>query len=179
MSERQIELNRVSKLLEQNKRDLDSWKLNADQCESHITNYNKRLKYLAEEYNYKEDLIQKQLTRAIKNSKHSHKKLEELIKLKKDLHIEFKKANHYGEVQCDFCKKYFTQAGLSRHKNNCSSMPSKKKVDKVKAEITIEEDAIEARKAALEKELADIKKAQKKPKPKPKTAKVVKSKETI
>ena len=174
MSERQLELDRVSKLLKQNKQDLDDTKLNADQCEASITNYNKRLKYLANEYKYKEDLIQKQLTRAIKNAKNSHKKLDELISTKKDLHVKFKKANHYGEIQCEFCKKYFTQAGLSRHKNNCSSMPSKKKVDKVKAEITIEEDAIEARKAALEKELAELKKA--KPKAKPKPVKVVKAK---
>ena len=131
------------------------------QCESQI-------EYQTKLYN---DIVNKfrlEINDAVENAKLLHDNLERLLKEKESLHVELKKAANYGKKQCEYCEKYFTIAGLSRHQANCSGKPETK-VDKQHDEEVKEiKDDIEARKAALKKELAALeKKEPKKPKSMP------------
>ena len=144
-------------------------KVNAVMCEVNIKTYQKRLLKLEELHKEKMNRVQLQVDRYVKNLKNMNKTIDDLLEEKEAIHLQLKEIYHYGLEQCEFCKNYFKPSGLARHKSACASKPVNKKIKKHEKEITDEVAKNEARKAALEKELAALKKkAQKAPKPKPK-----------
>lgn len=157
MSEQQKALIEVQKDIRINTANLKTAKLSVIMCEVNIKTYQKQLLKLEELHKDKMNRIQLQVNRHVKNLKSMHKTLDDLVAEKETLHARLKQAIHHGEVLCEYCGKYFTSQGLSRHKNTCISKPANKIVEKHKEEIEDIKDDIEARKAALEKELAKLK----------------------
>ena len=171
MSEQQKLLIEVQKKIQVNTANFRAAKVNATMCEVNIKTYQRNMVELDRLHKVKMNNIQKQIDRYVRNLKDMNKTLDTLLEEKEDLHEELKAATHFGQVKCEHCLNYFTDQGLSRHKKTCASKPANKIVKKHKEEIKEVADDIEARKAALEKELAELKK--KKPKP----VKVVKAPE--
>ena len=170
MSEQQKLLIEVQKKIQVNTANFRAAKVNATMCEVNIKTYQRNMVELDRLHKVKMNNIQKQIDRYIRNLKDMNKTLDTLLEEKEDLYEELKAATHYGQVKCEHCLNYFTHQGLSRHKNTCGSKPEIKKEKEHKAEVKVIKDDIEARKAALKKELAELNK--KKPKP----VKVVKAK---
>ena len=168
MSEQQIILIEVQKKIAKNNTKLKTANQDAVLAEVRIRQCESQIEYQTKLYN---DIVNKfklEIEDAIKNAKYLHDNLEDLLKEKEGLHVELKAATHYGKKQCEHCLKYFTIAGLSRHQNNCSGKPEIKIDKKHEVEVKEIKDDIEARKAALKKELAALeKKEAKKPKSMP------------
>jgi alpha-glucosidase (family GH31 glycosyl hydrolase) len=156
MSERDLALSKVKRAMEENTRQTKAMKLNAIMCDVNIKTYQKNIKHQEKLHKDIIDKYELQIKRAIENAEISHKKLDALLDEKEKLHLELKKASHYGMVLCEYCLKYFTSQGLSRHKSACSSKPEVKIVEKHEAEIKEDKEDIEARKAALKAELAKL-----------------------
>lgn len=156
MSEKQLALSKVKRTMEENSRQTKATNLNAIMCDVNIKTYQKNIRYQEKLHKDIIDKYEKQIKRAIENAELSHKRLDELLEEKEKLHLELKKASHYGMVICEYCGKYFTSQGLSRHKSNCSSKPAVKIVKKHEAEIKTDKEDIEAKKAALKAELAKL-----------------------
>ena len=162
MSERDKALIEVQKKIRINTANLKAATVNATMCEVNIKTYQKRMLKLDELHKDKMNRVQLQVNRYIKNLKNMHKTLDDLLKEKEALHMKLKEAIHHGEVSCEYCGKYYTSQGLARHKSTCSSKPEVKIVKKHKAEIDKDKEDIEARKAALKAELAELEKKDKK-----------------
>ena len=166
MSERDLELIKVQKKIKDNNTKLKTAHQDAVLAEVYINNYESQIEYQTKLYN---DIVNKfrlEINDAVENAKLLHDNLERLLKEKEELHAELKTASHYGMVQCEHCQNYFTEVGLTRHQKTCSGK-AEVKIDKQHdAEVKEIEADIEARKAALKKELAALdKKESKKPKP--------------
>ncbi len=158
MNERMIKSLEVQKEMAENVRLIKQWKLNSIMCENMIKTTEKLLRNEERLYNDRVEKLNKQSARALENAKISHKNLEKLLKEKEALHLKLKEATHIGEVLCEFCKKYYTPQGLSRHKAACAMKPSIKIVKKHEKEIKDDKKDLAARKAALKKELAALEK---------------------
>lgn len=157
MSEKQKILIEVQKEIRVNTANLKAATVNATMCEVNIKTYQKRLLKLEERHKDRMNSVQKAINRFVGNLKNMHKTLDDLVAEKEALHVNLKEAIHHGKEQCEWCLNYFTPTGLTRHKNACASKPVNKVVEKHKEEIVEITDDIEARKAALEKELAALK----------------------
>jgi len=157
MSERDRILLEVQRAIGINNKNIKAATVNATMCEVNIKTYQKRLLKLDELHKAKMNRVQLQVDRYVKNLKNMHKTLDDLLAEKEELHVKLKDASHFGMIKCEHCRKYFTSQGLARHKNTCSSKPVNKTVEADKEEIKEIKDDIEARKAALEKELAKLK----------------------
>ncbi len=153
MSKKDIELDKVQKAIADNTRKIKTAKQNAVVSEVHIKTYESQIKYQDLLHNDRVNKFRLQIDRAVENSKLLHDRLEELLKEKEALHIELTKATHLGQELCEFCKKYYTPQGLSRHKASCSMKPAIKIVKKHEKEIKIDKEDLEARKAELKKAL--------------------------
>jgi len=168
MSERDLALIEVQKEIKINTKNIAAATVNATMSEVNIKTYQKHMIKLDELHKEKLNRVQKQVDRYIKNLKDMHSTLDELLAEKEALHVKLKETSHWGQVQCEHCKNYFTDVGLTRHAKSCIAKPTNKLVDDDKAEIDTIKDDIEARKAALKKELAALeKKEPKKPKSMP------------
>ena len=166
MSERDLALIEVQRQIKINIKNIAAATVNATMSEVNIKTFQKHMITLDKLHKEKLNRVQKQVDRYIKNLKDMHSTLDELLAEKEALHVKLKETSHWGQVQCEHCQNYFTAAGLSRHANSCIAKPTNKLVEDDKAEIDTIKDDIEARKAALKKELAEIdKKESKKPKP--------------
>ena len=161
MNERQIALDKVQKAMAENTRLIKAMRFNILVCGADVKANNKQIikleKICKDRVNKFHFLIEK----SIKNIKFSEKTLHDLLEEKEALHIEFKAANHFGKVQCEWCLNWFTSQGLSRHKTACASKPEIKIEKKHKEEVKDIKDDLEARKAALQKELAELDKIKK------------------
>lgn len=161
MNERDIELGKVQRKLAQNISKIKTANQNAVISEVHIKTYKSQIEYQTKLYN---DIINKlrlQIDRAVENSKLLHDRLEELLEEKETLHLELKKASHFGMELCEYCGKYFTPQGISRHKTSCASKPAVKVEKRHVAEVDEIKEDLETRKAALQKELEELEKAAK------------------
>ena len=161
MSERQIALIKVQKAIAINNGEIKATNVNAIMSEVNVKTYKKHIIELDRLHKIKINNVQKQVNRYIKNVKTMHDRLDALLKVKEELHLELKAASHYGKLQCEWCLNYFTSQGLSRHKTACASKPVNKVVDKHKTEIQKDKLDIAARRAKLQKELDELKKIEK------------------
>ena len=153
MSEKQIELLRVQKAMAENSRLLKEWNQYAIMSEVKIKTTEKLIEYQERLFKDRINKLKLAIDRAVNNAKLSHDTLDELVKEKEALHLELKKATHFGKVQCEHCKKYFTPQGIVRHREACASKPEIKIEKEHKEEVSEIKDALEAKKAALQKEL--------------------------
>ena len=168
MSEQQIILIEVQKKITKNNTKLKTAHQDAVLSEVRIKQCESQIEYQTKLYNDVVNKLKLEIEDAVSNAKYLHDNLEDLLKEKESLHIELKKAANYGKKQCEHCEKYFTVAGLPRHQTNCKSKPEIKVDKKHGDEVKEIKDDIEARKAALKKELAALdKKEPKKPEPVP------------
>ena len=158
MSEQKRKAIEVNNLIRINTANIKAATVNATMCEVNIKTYQKRLLKLDELHKEKMNRVQLQVNRYVKNLKNMHNTLDDLLAEKEALHLQLKEAFHHGKEQCEWCLNYFTPTGLPRHKSACASKPVNKVVKKHKEEIIETTDDIEARKAALKKELADLQK---------------------
>lgn len=158
MTKQQELLIEVQKRIRVNTANLRAAKVNATMCEVNAKTYERNMVELDRLHKVKMNNIQKQIDRYIRNLKDMNKTLENLLEEKEALHLELKEATHYGQVKCEYCQNYFTTQGLSRHKNTCSSKPEIKVEKKHTKEVKEIKDDIEARKAALKKQLAELNK---------------------
>jgi hypothetical protein len=150
MSEQQKLLLEVQKAIRINTANIKAATVNATMCEVNAKTYERNMIELDRLHKIKLNNIQLQIDRYIDNLKDMHKRLDELLAEKEALHIELKEASHYGEILCEFCGKYFTSQGISRHRNTCISKPENRIVEEHKVEISDVGDDIEAKKAELE-----------------------------
>lgn len=120
--------------------------------------------------------LNKEVKRAVENVKIYYGRIDALIVEKEAIHQELEKKSNRDKVQCEYCEKYFTPGpGITRHKTACASKPVNKEIKEREEDLEEIKENIEARKAALKKELAELnKKSKPKPKPKPKPVKVIK-----
>ena len=163
MSKRQIELARVQKAIAKNNTKLKTARQDSVLSEVRIKQCESQIDYQTLLYNDIVNKLKLEIEDAINNAKKLHDNLEDLLEEKESLHLKLKEATHFGQVKCEHCLNYFTQQGLTRHKNSCAAKPEIKIEKKHKAEVKVIKDDIEARKVALKKELAELNK--KKPKP--------------
>ena len=164
MSEQQIILIEVQKKIAKNNIKLKTANQDAVLSEVRIRQCESQIEYQTKLYNDIVNKLKLEIEDAIKNAKYLHDNLEDLLKEKESLHVELKAATHYGKKQCEFCEKYFTVSGLTRHQANCSGKPETKVDKKHEVEVKEIKNDIAARKAALKKELAALeKKEPKKP----------------
>lgn len=161
MSERDLALDKVQKAMKKNSDDIKAMTLNATWCEVNIKSYESKLAHQEKLFKDIENKFKLQINRAITNAKKTHEILDGLLEEKEALHLELKAASYYGMVLCEYCNKYFTPQGISRHKTACSMKPNIKVVEKHKEEIKDHKEDLEARKAALQKELEELEKTAK------------------
>lgn len=160
--EKDLKIFAVKKALADNATALESAKNTAGSDEAIIINLQKRIKKEKELSALRIQGLEKQLQRVIQNAKDNHAFIESLIKNKEVLHTDLKATIHFGEVQCEWCKKYYkTEQGLKRHQTTCDAKPEVKIEKKHEEEVKESKEELLARKAALEKEIADIDKKQK------------------
>lgn len=153
MSERNKALLDVQKAIRINTANIKAATVNATMCEVNTKTYQKRLIELERLHKIKTNNVQKAVDRYIDNLKSMHNTLDDLLAEKEALHEQLKEAIHHGEVLCEWCLRYFSPQGLSRHRNTCISKPENKTVIEHKAEIIEVKEDIESKKAALLKEL--------------------------
>lgn len=153
MTERDIALDKVQKAIRKNTASIEAMTLNATWCKANIGAYESRITNEENLYNDRINKLRLQIDRAVKNAKKTHDNLDELLEEKEALHLELKAASHYGMDKCEHCNKYFTPQGIGRHRNACSMKPETKVIEKHKEEIKESKEDLEARKAALKKEL--------------------------
>ena len=156
MSERIYKLKENKRLAEENTKQIRFWKQNAVMSEVEIGTSEKLIGY---QIKLHKDIVNKlklKIERAIKNAKVSHKKIDDLLKEKEDLHIRLKLLNNYGKLSCEYCGKFYTRLGLPRHKSACSSKPEIKDAKKHKSEMSAERKILEAKREALQKQIADL-----------------------
>lgn len=162
MSDRDLALINVNKAIKENSELIKTNQVNAVWCEVNIKAYEKRIKHQELLFNDIKTKLLKQINRAVENAKKTHDIIEELLKKKESLHLDLKKASHFGMELCEFCNKYFTPAGIKRHTTGCAMKPAIKKVAKHAKEIEEGKADLEKRKADLiklkKKELADLQK---------------------
>jgi len=161
MNERQIALAKVEKAMAENTRQIKAMKLNIIVCGADVKANNKHKIKLEKIYKDRVNKIQLRIEQSIRNIKFSDKTLDDLLEEKETLYVEFKAANHFGQPQCEWCLNYFSPQGIARHKAACASKPEIKIEKKHKEEVKDIKDDIEARKAALQKELDELKKIEK------------------
>jgi len=161
MTQRDIELARVQKAIAKNNSKLKTANQNAVLSEVHIKTYESQIEYQTTLYNDRINKLKLQIDRSVENAKKLHDNLDELLDEKEALHLELKAASHFGKEKCEYCNKYFTPQGIVRHKAACASKPEIKIEKKHKEEITEHKDDLEARKAALQKQLEDLEKVAK------------------
>ncbi|GAG69820.1 unnamed protein product, partial [marine sediment metagenome] len=113
---------------------------------------------LEKEYNLRLAELNERLQRVINNAKIHHDTMDRLIEEKEAIHLRLKEAIHYGEVLCEYCKKYFTPQGIVRHRTACASKPEIKITKEHKVEMKETREDLEARKAALQEELKNLEK---------------------
>jgi len=158
MSERDRALIEVQKLIKINTGNINATTVNATMCEVNIKTYQKHLLKLDELHKEKMNKVQLQVDRYVGNLKTMHTKLDDLLAEKEALHKQLKAASHWGMIQCEYCFKYYTSTGITRHTNACASKPTNEVVEKHKAEIDEVSEDIEARKAKLREELKSLEK---------------------
>jgi len=158
MSERDRILIEVQKLIKINTANITAATGSVVMCEVNVKTYQRMLIKLDELHKVKIDKVQKQIDGYVRNLKEMHGVLDGLLAEKEDLHNQLKAAIHHGEVQCEYCLKYYTSAGIARHTNACASKPTNEVVEKHKAEIDEVTEDIEARKAKLREELKSLEK---------------------
>jgi len=158
MSEKKKKAIEVEKAIRINTANIKAATVNATMCEVNAKTYENNMIELDRLHKIKMNNIQLQIDRYIDNLKEMHKVLDDLLAEKEALHLELKEVFHYGEIICEFCGKYFTSQGISRHRQACSSKPVNKAIVEHEAEITEVSVDIDARKAAL---LAEIKRLEK------------------
>lgn len=163
MSEKNIKIQEVKIANRENSRLIELAKTNAGMSKANVLNYKKQIKKQKAIHELRLEELNDRLNRAIENTKRHHDTIDELIKNKEGLHDRLKEAIHIGEVQCEWCHKWFTQQGFSRHKSGCAANPGKKAVKENKKVIDKRLSDLAAEKAALQKEeeeiLKEIKKA--------------------
>ena len=158
MNERDIVLAKVQKAITRNNGEIKATHVNAVMQEVNIKTYKKHMIELDRLHKDKMNKVQLQVNRYVESAKNMHDRMDELLEEKEALHVELKEAIHYGKIQCEWCLNYFTSQGLARHKTACISKPANKVVEESKEEIDDVKEGIEARKAALQKELAELEK---------------------
>ena len=101
MSKRDIELNRVQKAIAKNTSQLKTARQNAVISEVHIKTYESQIEYQTKLFKDIKNKLELQINRAVENAKSLHNRLEELLQEKEVLHLELKKASHFGKEQCE------------------------------------------------------------------------------
>jgi len=167
MSEADLKIGELKRALEKITKKIQVVGNTAVYAEVYLDTTQSQITELKRQHNIKLEKLESQTKRAVKNAKATHKVIDALLAEKKVLHSELVKASHIGKEACEYCGKYYTPAGLPRHKGACPSKPSVKAVDDVESEIAQALIDLEARKIALKKELAASKKPKPKPKPEP------------
>ncbi len=152
MSEKNLKINEVKIANRENSRLINLSETNAGMSSANVLNYKKRIKQMQIEHKLRIKEMRDRLKRAVANTKQHHKTIDELIENKELLHDQLIAAYHLGETQCDWCYKYFTPAGIRRHKAGCSMKPKRRAVNKNKKEIDKHKKDLLARKKSLEKE---------------------------
>jgi len=161
MSKRDIALDKVQKAIARNNAEIKVTHCSAVAVEVNINTHKRLIVELDRLHKDKINRVQKQVNRCIESAKNTHDRMDALLIVKEALHVELKEAIHYGQVQCEWCEKYYSPQGLARHKTACISKPANKAVEESKEEIDLVKEGIEARKAALQKELAELNKIKK------------------
>ncbi|KKM04896.1 hypothetical protein LCGC14_1759640 [marine sediment metagenome] len=156
MSEKNLKINEVKKESAENTRNIKLAQTTAGMSEAYITNYRKQLIKLKDIYELRKKDLESRLKRQIDNTKTSHDIIDALVANKEVIHAKLKAAIHLGEEQCEYCKNYYTPQGLSRHKTTCSMKPAKKIIKKHQEEIKEAKVDVEARRAALKKQLEQL-----------------------
>lgn len=158
MSERQLRIAEVKAEGRENNRLFRLAQEGEGMSKAFIISYQKQMTQLEKEYDLRMIELNERLQRVINNAKIHHDTMDRLIEEKEAIHLRLKEAIHYGEVLCEYCKKYFTPQGYSRHKNTCSMKPEIKITKEHKVEMKESRDDLEARKAALQEELKALEK---------------------
>lgn len=158
MSERQLKIAEVKAEGRENNRLFRLAQEGEGMSKALIVSYQKQMTQLEKEYDLRMIELNERLQRVVNNAKIHHDIMDKLIEEKEEIHLRLKAAIHLGETQCEYCKKYFTPQGYSRHKNTCSMKPEIKVVKEHKAEMKETRDDLEARKAALQEELKALEK---------------------
>lgn len=161
MSEQSIALAKVQKAIARNNAEIKATHCSAVAVEVNVNTHKRLIVELDRLHKDKINRVQKQVNSCIESAKNAHDRLDALLIVKEELHLELRAATHYGKVECEYCGNYFTSQGLSRHKTACASKPVNKTVDKHKVEIEKDKEDIAARKAMLQKELDELKKMEK------------------
>jgi len=156
MNERQIALDKVQKAMAENTRLIKAMRFNILVCGADVKTNNKQIIKLEKICKDRVNKIHFLIEKSIKNIKFSDKTLHDLLEEKEALYIKFKEASHYGKEVCEYCGRYYAPGGIARHKTACASKPEIKLEKKHKEEVKDIKDDLEARKAALKKELADL-----------------------
>lgn len=156
MSEREIKIRAAKQAAEENSRQLQREQSAANVSEAYIINYRKQIIRLEKEFKLRKEGLEEQLNRVIENAKFHHSEIDKLINNKEELHAQLKEAIHLGEAQCEWCGKYFTPQGLPRHQASCSAKPEAKVIEKHEEEIKESKEDLEAKKAALQKQLQEL-----------------------
>ena len=156
MTEQQIELDRVQKALVKNTQKIKTATQNAAISAVHIKTCESQIKYQDLLHNDRVNKLKAQIDRGVENSKLLHDKLEALLEEKEALHLQLKVAANFGRIQCEHCLRFFSPQGIKRHSESCASKPETKTEELHIFEVKEIKDDIEAKKAALQKQLADL-----------------------
>jgi hypothetical protein len=156
MNEREIKIQAAKTAARENNRSLERAQEAALTSEAYIINYQKQIERLKKEHKLRVADLQARLDRQIENAKTHHATIDELIINKEAIHEQLKSAIHLGESQCEYCGRYFTPAGLPRHQASCSAKPDAKIIEKHETELKESKEDLEAKKAELQRQLADL-----------------------
>ena len=125
-------------------------------CETQIRNIDRQLLQIDSNHKAHQDDFNRQRNRFLNTIKLHTKILDDLIKEKSVLHDELKTVLHEGESQCEWCGKYFTEAGLSRHQAACTAKPEKELLKQSKDSLTKDEEDRNKKREQLQKLMKEL-----------------------
>ncbi|KKN10010.1 hypothetical protein LCGC14_1040930 [marine sediment metagenome] len=157
MSEKNLKINEIQIANRENSRLIRLAETNAGMSKANVSNYKHQIAKAQTIHKLRIKELRNRLRRAVDNTKLHIKTIDELIENKEVLHDQLKVAFHLGEVQCNWCHKYFTPVGITRHKATCAMKPKKRVVRKSKKAIDSHKKDQIVRKKSLEKEVVKVK----------------------
>ena len=157
MSEKKLNIHELNNELKKIEDDRKMWNLSAGLSEVNVNKWQRQLVELERLHKDKIAKVELAIKRHVKNAKDCHKMLDDLLAKKTMVHAKMKESSNIGKIECEYCGRYYMPAGIARHKSACASKPKVKEVADRKAELIAEKKKIEARKAALDKEIAEFK----------------------
>lgn len=163
MNEKDLKVLSAKKAMEENNVAITRAQEAAQTSEAYVINYQKQIEHLKKNHQLRLNDLQKQLNRVINNAKIHHDTIDNLIQKREELYQVFHETLHLGQVQCKYCSLYFkNEESLARHEKACTARPEIKIAATHEADISQKKEELLARKAALEKELNEIKEPEKK-----------------